>query len=269
MKRPLAFWLDLAVKSALVGLLAFGAFSGLERFDGKAFGWRLAGYTVAAFLVPAIWALRGRRPPFPYLVDILFTLPFLIDTAGNALDLYDSIDWWDDANHFVNWGLLGGAFAAALARTSVRGRRLEWFALVVGFGGVTAILWEIGEYFAFIRDSPELASAYTTRSVTCRSGSAARRSRRRSPSSWARTEMPLVGSAPLSVLDLARSSAGGDAAEALRNSIDLARHVERLGYHRYWVAEHHNMPGIASSAPAVLIAHVAAATRPSASAPAA
>src|SRR4051812_36200876 len=66
---------------------------------------------------------------------------------------------------------------------------------------------------------------------------------------------------PLSVLDLAPVPSGKSAGEALRNSIDLAKHVERLGYHRYWVAEHHNMPGIASSAPAVLIAHLAQATQ--------
>jgi len=70
--QPWAFWLDLAVKLSLVLLLAFGAFSGLERFPGKAFGWRLAGYSVAALLVPAIWAARGRRLPYPYVVDILF-----------------------------------------------------------------------------------------------------------------------------------------------------------------------------------------------------
>jgi luciferase family oxidoreductase group 1 len=65
----------------------------------------------------------------------------------------------------------------------------------------------------------------------------------------------------LSVLDLAPVPSGSTSGDALRNTLDLARHVERLGYHRYWVAEHHNMPGIASSAPAVLIAHVADATR--------
>jgi luciferase family oxidoreductase group 1 len=65
---------------------------------------------------------------------------------------------------------------------------------------------------------------------------------------------------PFSVLDLAPVASGSTSAEALRNSLDLARHVEALGYHRYWVAEHHNMPGIASSAPAVLIGHIADAT---------
>ncbi len=65
---------------------------------------------------------------------------------------------------------------------------------------------------------------------------------------------------PLSVLDLAPVPEGSGAAEALRRSTDLVRLAERLGYHRHWVAEHHNMPGIASSAPPVVIAHLAAAS---------
>src|SRR5438105_14349087 len=72
--------------------------------------------------------------------------------------------------------------------------------------------------------------------------------------------MPSVGHSPLSVLDLAPVSTGATVGDALRNSLDLARHVEHLGYLRHWVAEHHNMPGIASSSPAVLIAHLASAT---------
>jgi len=65
---------------------------------------------------------------------------------------------------------------------------------------------------------------------------------------------------PLSVLDLAPVAEGSDAGQALRNSLDLARHTEALGYARYWMAEHHNMPGIASAATAVALAHVAAGT---------
>jgi luciferase family oxidoreductase group 1 len=64
----------------------------------------------------------------------------------------------------------------------------------------------------------------------------------------------------LSVLDLAPVSSGGTPADALHHSIELVQHCEQLGYNRYWVAEHHNMPGIASSAPAVLIAHLAPVT---------
>ncbi len=65
---------------------------------------------------------------------------------------------------------------------------------------------------------------------------------------------------PLSVLDLSPIVEGGDAAASLANTLDLARHAERLGYRRYWLAEHHNMPGIASAATAVVIGHVAAGT---------
>ncbi len=64
----------------------------------------------------------------------------------------------------------------------------------------------------------------------------------------------------LSVLDLSPVAEGSDTGQALRNSIDLARHAERLGYRRYWMAEHHNMVGIASAATSVALAHVAAAT---------
>lgn len=67
--------------------------------------------------------------------------------------------------------------------------------------------------------------------------------------------------ADLSVLDLSPIVEGGDAARSLANTLDLARHAERLGYKRYWLAEHHNMPGIASAATAVVIAHVAGGTK--------
>ncbi len=66
---------------------------------------------------------------------------------------------------------------------------------------------------------------------------------------------------PLSVLDLSPIIEGGDAGLALRNTLDLARHAETLGFKRFWLAEHHNMMGIASAATAVVIAHVAAGTR--------
>jgi len=65
---------------------------------------------------------------------------------------------------------------------------------------------------------------------------------------------------PLSVLDLSPIVEGGDAAQAFRNSRDLARHVEKWGFRRFWLAEHHGMPGVASAATAIVIAHVAAGT---------
>ena len=64
-----------------------------------------------------------------------------------------------------------------------------------------------------------------------------------------------------SILDLSPVLEGGDAAQAFRNTVDLAQHAEGWGYHRYWLAEHHNLPGIASAATSVVIGHVAGATK--------
>ncbi|MET7284368.1 LLM class flavin-dependent oxidoreductase [Streptomyces sp. NPDC005573] len=65
---------------------------------------------------------------------------------------------------------------------------------------------------------------------------------------------------PLSVLDLVTVGAGSTATDALRTSVDIAKATEARGFHRYWVAEHHSMPGVASSSPAVILAHLAAHT---------
>ena len=72
---------------------------------------------------------------------------------------------------------------------------------------------------------------------------------------------------PYSVLDLVPVPEGSWPAESFRRSLDLARHAERWGYHRYWLAEHHNMPGIASAATSVLIGHLAGAPPPCGSVP--
>src|SRR5690554_183772 len=65
---------------------------------------------------------------------------------------------------------------------------------------------------------------------------------------------------PLSILDLCPVTLGSTPRDALRNSLDLARAAERMGYHRFWVAEHHNMVGIASAATSVVIGYLAAGT---------
>ena len=136
----------------------------LPQFEGKAMTGRALAYPLSTVIVPVAWWLvarhRGRRPDDPYMLDILIVLPFLIDTLGNALDLYDSIDWWDDLNHLVNWAILVAAFGQLLQRLPLH----PWamFGLAVGFGAVTAILWELGEYLTFIRTNPdEYRTAYT------------------------------------------------------------------------------------------------------------
>src|SRR5690625_1978240 len=69
--------------------------------------------------------------------------------------------------------------------------------------------------------------------------------------------MKTLNGVPLSVLDLAPVNEGSSPHESFKNSVDLARHVEKWGFKRYWLAEHHNMPGIASSATAVIMGHIA------------
>src|SRR5260370_35497583 len=68
---------------------------------------------------------------------------------------------------------------------------------------------------------------------------------------------------PFSILDLAPIAAGATAADAFRNSLELAQHAEQWGFRRFWLAEHHNMPGIASAATAVIIGHVPRGTKTS------
>jgi hypothetical protein len=101
--RP-ALVADVAIKLATVGLLVWAVLSPeLPQFQAKAFTGRAIAYPIALLILPVGWWLFGRRRiAFPVAADILFGLPFLIDVAGNALNLYDTIEWWDDANHLVN-----------------------------------------------------------------------------------------------------------------------------------------------------------------------
>ena len=156
MKRP-AVAANIALKLLLVGLLLFSLFSDLERFSGKAMAARAATYPLAALIVPAWWWLRGRRGRYPHAVDLLIVLPFAIDTGGNVLDLY-SAWWFDDLAHFLNWTILVSAFALALSRTRLAG--LNVWALAVGLGAVTEILWELGEYAVMELGSSGLQLTY-------------------------------------------------------------------------------------------------------------
>jgi hypothetical protein len=153
-------WLDVAVKVALLALLVHAVLNpDLQQYSGKAMLGRALTYPIAIVFVPIVWGFGFRSRPYPALIDLLITAPFLIDVAGNALDLYDSIWWWDDINHFLNWMLLTAAVALALRATHLG--RLNCFFLAVGFAAVSAILWEFAEYVTFIRFSPEFETAYT------------------------------------------------------------------------------------------------------------
>ena len=152
---------DVAVKLATTALLVFAALHPeWPQFEGKAMAARAVAYPLGLLVLPVAWWCSRRRSgrPYPALADLLVSIPFLVDTAGNALDLYDSVIWFDDACHLVNWALLLGGLAVSLPTWLHPWTRLG---LTVGLGAATALLWEVGEYYAFLRNSPELATAYT------------------------------------------------------------------------------------------------------------
>jgi hypothetical protein len=141
----------------------------LPQFAGKGFAARLFAYPVMMLVVPVLWWLlvgrRGAGPArerlrrAPWIAFAWIMLPFLVDVTGNTLDLYDSIEWWDDANHLVNWFFLSLG-VGLLLRGRASGRPWELLVMIGGLGAVMAIGWEIGEYFAFIRGGTELDTAY-------------------------------------------------------------------------------------------------------------
>lgn len=160
MNRASAFWLDVVVKAGTVALLALAlAAPDLPQFVGKAFTARAIAYPFALAIVPAGWWFLGRkRMAFPVATDILFGLPFLIDMAGNALNLYDTVWWWDDANHLVNWFLHTAAITLLLRARGLP--RPAQAAIGIAWAGTTAILWELGEFITFVPGSPEAGTAY-------------------------------------------------------------------------------------------------------------
>jgi hypothetical protein len=86
-------------------------------------------------------------------------VPFLVDVTGNSLDLYDTVAWWDDLNHLVNWFFLSAGLGLLIAgRVSPPWATLL---LVTGLGALLAVGWELGEWFTFIRHGTELDTAYT------------------------------------------------------------------------------------------------------------
>ncbi|HEU5157966.1 MAG TPA: hypothetical protein VFU43_13300 [Streptosporangiaceae bacterium] len=161
---PGRYWrtVALALKVALAGLLLFAlVHPDWERFADKAMGARAIAYPVAALVVPAVWAAsrRLRRAGYPWDIDALLVAPFVIDVAGNAADLFDTVGWFDDACHFVNWALLSAAAGAALRR----GPAIPPWLLALccaGIGAMAAILWELAEFGVFILETPESVGIY-------------------------------------------------------------------------------------------------------------
>ncbi|MFB9378644.1 hypothetical protein ACFFKU_06625 [Kineococcus gynurae] len=145
---------------ATLAQLVLATTSDLPQFSGKAFGARLVFYPLLMLLVPALWWLRTRgRAVVPWAGFTLVMVPFLLDVSGNTLDLYDRVVWWDDLLHLLNWFLLLTGLGLVVGAGALRPRWAR-AAAVVGAGALLALLWEIGEWWTFIRHGTEIETAY-------------------------------------------------------------------------------------------------------------
>lgn len=158
---PVARTADVVAKAGLLLLLAVALVQpDMVNLEDKGAGARAVVYPALSFTVPVVWYLCWRdRASFPWLADLLVTITCFTDVLGNQMDLYDSIFWFDDWMHFMNTGLLAAAVVLLTMHRSSGFLSVLERSLAVGATG--AIVWEIGEFFAFISGSTEREFAYT------------------------------------------------------------------------------------------------------------
>ena len=135
----------IGTKILLAGLLLTGAlFPHVGGFAGKGYAFRLPLFLLPALLVPGIRRVRGVPTAYPIPLDVALTVPFLLDTVGNAIGGFDRWDNFDKVLHGANWVVLVWGVTAHLARPG-RERRLLWVT-GAGIGAMAAIGWELAEY---------------------------------------------------------------------------------------------------------------------------
>lgn len=136
----------LACKVLLAGMLVVGAVApSFGGFEGKGMAFRLPLFLAPSLIVPIRW--WRRRGVYQIGLDVALTIPFLLDTAGNAFGFYDSFDATDDVLHALNWFVLVGGVTVTLWAAAHRGssRPLIWVA-GTGIGAIAIVLWEAAEY---------------------------------------------------------------------------------------------------------------------------
>jgi hypothetical protein len=140
--------IDVIVKAMVVGLSLYPVLRpSSSHFSGKAMGVRAILYPAFMLLIPLVWLAAGRPGPYPFAADIALGIPFALDAGANVLGLF-AIKGFDAIPHSVGWFCLSIAFGLAVA--PLVGERWILFGLVLGFGAVIDILWEVGE-FAMMR----------------------------------------------------------------------------------------------------------------------
>src|SRR5215470_15256471 len=137
----------------------------LPQFQGRAFDARVWTYPVLMLIPPGVWwVVRKRRHgtrQMPWAGFALLMMPFLIDVTANAVDFYHSAPWWHDVNEFLDWFLIGLGAGVLLLRSAIR---QAWVLglLITGIGAMIAIGWEIGQWYALIRNGNPPETAYAT-----------------------------------------------------------------------------------------------------------
>jgi hypothetical protein len=142
-RSPAMRWLNLGVKAALVVSFAVALIVVPSTVEGKAMGVRAPLFLASAVIVPVLARWR-RWQPYPHTADALAAAPFLLDTLGNLLGIYDSFSATDDVLHALNWILLVGACHAFRFR-NVFDRR-DAVMLGYGFGAIAIVWWEAMEW---------------------------------------------------------------------------------------------------------------------------
>jgi hypothetical protein len=150
---------DLLAKTLLFLAVARVAVDpGWGNLEGKAPGTRALAYPMLALVVPALHLAFGRGRPYPWVADLLATVPAFSDVLGNRFDLYDRVVWFDDAMHLVATGALAAAvLVLAGADAAPFHRRVQ---LSVAAGVTLSLVWELWEFYAFVTRSSEAPTAY-------------------------------------------------------------------------------------------------------------
>lgn len=142
-RAPSTRWVNYAVKTALVASFVIAIGLSPDTVDGKAMEFRAPLFLAPVVVVPLLARFRNWSP-YPHTADALLAAPFLLDTLGNLLGLYDEYPRTDDVLHLANWVLLVGAYHAFRFR-NVHDRR-DAVLLGYGFGALAIVWWEILEW---------------------------------------------------------------------------------------------------------------------------
>jgi len=156
----------MTIKIAALVLLALAVVDpDLGGLKSKGLGVRAVVYPLGLVALPLlVAAVRHWRPQLRLhrVADLLCALPILVDLLGNRLDLFDRVWWWDDAMHLTMHGVLTAGMVLQFSPRPSHGRGTTATVLTqaVAFGGLSGLLWELGEYAAFMRFGVELPGAY-------------------------------------------------------------------------------------------------------------